>query len=625
MRTPTRLSAAAAAALLALVPTLVTAPARARTVALARGGAVALDGEALVAYVADPDNAALQRVDLSSGEVVTTPLACAPEQVALAGGDRVVVSLRACNLVQVLAIDLAGEGTVIASAEVAAEPFGLALTPRGEVLVTSAFGHALTALDGETLAPRFHLELPREPRGVVVTLDGRRAFVTHAVGDALSVVDLVPTEGNEGPSVRRVRALGGRYRNAVDRAVQAGTLHPTASLAFAAALDEAGGRLFVPHLAVQNGEETTRFVASGYGGVAVEQDTSVAAVAVIGVQSEQPLGATPERKAGQGVVSIQPFGGSAVAPGGAPSRQATAAVVLGDALYVTSFGTGELVELDARSLDPAMAPRRTFAVGEGPAGVDVDARTGIAVVYSRFAHTLAVVSLGSGGVETYPVGADPLPAEVSAGRTLFYTEGDRRISRDGRACASCHPDGRDDGLVWRLGAGPRQTPTLIGRVERGPYNWLATHEKLEDNLVETMGRLGGTGLPKARLAELRAYLQKGLMAPPRPAPGPGEAELRERGRRLFASEEVGCAGCHAPATGTSDHKKHDVGSRSKAEAASAFRTPPLLFVGNTAPYFHDGRYATLEALLDDNNDRMGSTTQLSPEDRAALLAYLRTL
>ena len=39
----------------------------------------------------------------------------------------------------------------------------------------------------------------------------------------------------------------------------------------------------------------------------------------------------------------------------------------------------------------------------------------------------------------------------------------------------------------------------------------------------------------------------------------------------------------------------------------------------------ESKHAHLEALIDDNNDRMGSTTQLSAGDRAALLAYLRTL
>jgi len=616
MRSTTCLALGAAAVLLL-----------ARPAEAGRGGAVALDRDALVAYVADPDNAALHHVDLSSGEVTTTRLACAPEQVALAGEGRVVVSLRGCNRVQALAIDLAGEGTVVASAEVASEPFGLAITPRGEVLVTSAWGHTLTALDGATLAPRFTVDLAREPRGVVVTPDGRRAFVTHAVGDAVSVIDLAPEGGVEATGVRRLRALGGRYRNAVDRAVNAGALHPTAALAFAAAIDDGGNRLFVPHLAVQNGTETTHFVASGYGGVAVQEDTTVASVAVIGARDEVVLGAMarPVGRGGEVRIQSSPFASSSVAPGAAPCRQATAAAVLGDALYVTSYGTGELVELDARAVDPAMSPRRAFAVGEGPAGVDVDPRTGIAVVYSRFSHELAVVSLGSGSVDRLRIADDPLPADVSAGRRLFHDERDRRISRDGRACAGCHPDGRDDGLVWKLDAGPRQTPMLVGRMDRGPFNWLATHRKLESNMAETMSRLGGAGLPPARAAELAAYLQEGLVPPARSAPPPERTALIERGRRLFGSESVGCAGCHLPAEGASDRRLHDVGSRAKGEVSRRFRTPPLLFVGGTPPYFHDGRYPTLEALLDDNNDRMGSTLQLGAGDREALLAYVRTL
>jgi len=82
------------------------------------------------------------------------------------------------------------------------------------------------------------------------------------------------------------------------------------------------------------------------------------------------------------------------------------------------------------------------------------------------------------------------------------TELDRGISRDGRACAGCHPEGRDDGVVWHLGAGPRQTPTLVGRLEAGPFGWLGKHPTLEGNITETISRLGGTGLPAERVAEL---------------------------------------------------------------------------------------------------------------------------
>ena len=594
----------------------------------ARGGAVVVDGAQQVAYVADADNAALHRVDLLSFSVTTTPLACAPEQVLLLDEDRVAVSLRGCNRVAVLAIDAAGEGSVEAEATVAAEPWGLSRSATGEIYVTSAYGHALTALDGDTLAPRFTLDLAREPRAITLSADGRRAFITHAVGDALSVVDLAASGGNEGPRVRRLRVLGGRYRNRVDREIGAGTLHPSASLSFAAVINDAGTRLFLPHLAVQNGAETTRTLPGAYGGVPVEEDTSFASVAVIGLHDEQVLGAASaasNKRPPLGRIAPDPRSTFAVAPSGSPSRQARAAAVLGDSLFVTSFGTNELVEMDARSLDPAMTPRRVFAVGDGPSGVDIDPSTQVAVVWNQFSHDLSVVSLGSGAVETVPLASDPLPAPVAAGRKLFHSERDRRISRDGRACAACHPDGREDGLVWKLGAGPRQTPMLVGRLDQGPYGWLAKHARLEDNMRETMTRLGGSGLPGAQLSELARYVREGLVAPPRAMVSEGEQGQIARGKAIFHDDEVGCSGCHQSERGTSDRALHNVASRAKADSDSAFRTPPLLFVGDTAPYFHDGRYPSLEALLDDNLDRMGNTSQLSPDDRSALLTYLRTL
>ena len=56
-----------------------------------------------------------------------------------------------------------------------------------------------------------------------------------------------------------------------------------------------------------------------------------------------------------------------------------------------------------------------------------------------------------------------------------------------------------------------------------------------------------------------------------------------------------------------------------------FKTPSLLFVAGTPPYFHDGSAPTLEALIAGNDDRMGKTKQLSREDQAALVAFLKTL
>src|SRR6185436_7413600 len=92
-------------------------------------------------------------------------------------------------------------------------------------------------------------------------------------------------------------------------------------------------------------------------------------------------------------------------------------------------------------------------------------------------------------------------------------------------------------------------------------------------------------------------------------PSTAEAARIARGRAVFGADGAGCGTCHALDRGTSDREPHDVGSKARADTATAFRTPPLRFVAGTAPYFHDGRYATLEALIDDNNDRMGATSQ----------------
>jgi mono/diheme cytochrome c family protein len=583
-----------------------------------------IDPVGFAAWIADADNHALHHVDLVSMEVVTTPLEGAPEQVVLAGEGRIAVTLRDRNEVALLAVDAAGGATVEAMARVPCDPFGLARSPRGEILVTSAYCGAVTALDGETLSQRWSVGVAREPRGVVITADGARAFVTHLVGEAVTVLDLdLPS-----PTPRPVRALGGLYRNRIDEAIGAGTLHPAAALAYTAVLSESGSRLFVPHLAEQNGASTTRALPGVYGGVPVEEETSFASVAVLSTAGDTPHPvaggaglASREALQKAAFIGVDRSADFSVAPQPAACRQARAAAIAGDRLLVASQGTGELFELDARALDPAMSPRRVHRVGEGPKGVDAFA--GVAAVWSQLSHEIAVISLGSDAVERLVIASDPLPADVSAGRRLFYSERDRRISRDGRACGACHPDGRDDGLTWKLGAGPRQTPTLVGRLDRGPYAWQAKHTRLEDNMRETMGRLGGTTLPGGDLTQLAAFLRRGLAAPTRDRGEP--TPLEARGRELFTSEKVGCSGCHRVDTEYSDRKIHDVGSRAKTDLSATFRTPPLLHVGATAPYFHDGRYPTLEKLLADNFDRMGQTSHLPPGDVTALAAFLRTL
>jgi cytochrome c peroxidase len=246
-------------------------------------------------------------------------------------------------------------------------------------------------------------------------------------------------------------------------------------------------------------------------------------------------------------------------------------------------------------------------------------------VWNQIDHTVAVVGIASGAIETITVADDPLSADMALGRRLFHAENDSRLSRDGRSCAGCHPEGRSDGLVWRLGGGSRKTLLLAGRLEHGPYGWNGEHADLGENIAETIQRLGGSGLDKADLAALALYARTGLTAPPAAVVPASSEALVQRGKGVFESDQVGCVWCHKLGQEASDRSLHDIGSRAKDEERASFRTPPLRYVAGAGPYFHDGRYDTLEAVIDQNLDRMGNTTSLSADDRSALVAFLRSL
>ncbi len=210
------------------------------------------------------------------------------------------------------------------------------------------------------------------------------------------------------------------------------------------------------------------------------------------------------------------------------------------------------------------------------------------------------------------------------GRRIFHASGDPRISSDGRACASCHPDGRDDGLVWSTPDGPRQTISLAGRVRHeAPFGWMGKHASLQEHMRATMKNLKGKGLAPDDEDALASYLT--TMKGPPTAPGARTLTAQEQqGRVVFESDATSCATCHG-GPDRSDHDVHDVGSKTAVEKTADLIAPSLVGIAGSAPYFHDGRYGSLEELLENSDGKMGSTASLSAPEKGALVAYLRTL
>ncbi|MEO5731273.1 MAG: hypothetical protein ABI134_01835 [Byssovorax sp.] len=290
-------------------------------------------------------------------------------------------------------------------------------------------------------------------------------------------------------------------------------------------------------------------------------------------------------------------------------------------------------------------------------------------MWCRSTGDVALVELGTPrtaeDVRVRHLADDPLPAAAARGRRVFYDASDP-ITSGGLACSGCHPEGRDDGHVWMEVPGPfteapifvgaawvmmdekkpfdrlaRQTPMLAGRVAApGPYGWHAQNDDLESRILEgvRLHRWLNPTQPwhrletaaKQRASALAEFLRAGLVPPPRLARPLTPQE--ERGREVFSDAETRCAGCHTPSTEYTsrvavplEQPPPTEPSTFSVEENDAFKTPSLLFVGGTPPYYHDGRARTLEELVAGNEDRMGKTSQLSEEDRAARVAFLRTL
>lgn len=239
---------------------------------------------------------------------------------------------------------------------------------------------------------------------------------------------------------------------------------------------------------------------------------------------------------------------------------------------------------------------------------------------------LVLAAAGSSG----PPRRGPAALETLGLRLLA----DRRLSAGGgQSCVGCHrPEaGYADGLPAATADG-LNTPPLWGLAGRRRFGWFTPEvDSLEAMALRPLANPREMGpLADATLARLRAdgamvaayrsafptdpalvtweqtalALAAGLRAIPEPDsaygrylagdPGAlGPAALR--GQALFA--ELGCAACHRPPSFATD-SYHSVGvPAGPGRNGGRARVPGLRGVGLTAPYFHDGSAATLEAVV----------------------------
>ena len=268
-------------------------------------------------------------------------------------------------------------------------------------------------------------------------------------------------------------------------------------------------------------------------------------------------------------------------------------------------------------------------------------------IWEALDFSLAIVDLDSAQlIARHRVQPKSSPDESwLAGARLFHDASSRRASSGWMACDSCHLDGGLDLQTWHLGDGPRNTPALGGSLDAMPLHWSGDRDELQDFERTFRDLMGGSGyLSNAptgdALSEITAGRSDALdhlahylsSLPPISGQREPDTEMVSAGRTVF--RESGCDTCHQTdgqpvmdLDNNSMRSRVDVGTQGAYDDSALFDVPTLYGLAFTAPYLHDGRAETLEALLTTHNaaDQHGQTSQLSQAQRQQLIAFLHTL
>lgn len=253
-------------------------------------------------------------------------------------------------------------------------------------------------------------------------------------------------------------------------------------------------------------------------------------------------------------------------------------------------------------------------------------------------------------------------AKVELGKQLYF---DPRLSSDNTvSCASCHDPqkGWSNGERFATGVrgqqGGRSAPTIINSAYHPLQFWDGRANHLEgqalgpienpiemdlslDDLMKKLDGIQGyksqfdsafsDGLTKENIAKAIASFERTILSGNAPydrfKAGDTSAlsEEAQLGRKLFFGK-ANCSACHS-GPNFSDAAFHNIGVGmddaepdlgryvvSKLEGdKGAFKTPTLREIKRTAPYMHDGRFATLEEVIDYYNKGGTPNPQLDEE------------
>jgi len=603
------------------------------------GGTLLVTRDGTLAVAADPDRDRVSIVRLDAGTVVSTiPLTLGDEPGRLVedGNRRVHVALRRGGAL--VTIDLA-TSTVTGRRAVCGAPRGLAYDASTDQVHVACAGGELVSFPAAGGDAVRRVKLDVDLRDVVVRAGGGLFVSRFKSGDLLAV----DASGN----------LTGRTKlRPIERASD-----PSGQNQFTGTVDPIEPAVAWRTLGTSNGSAV---ILHQYGlassikltPTATEPDAGqVAPATPPGVPTDSPYG-TPQGGCGglvqPAVSQVSPDGqtvsmgvpliagvltvDASVSPddnwillahAGLHDPEATpTASPLGATFGVTLFSRVGIAALDGQPAS-CLATTSTFAVGGqvtavafNPSTQALGSQTWFAVQTRQPATLSLFRDPGPTAPRTVQLGGDSV---LDTGHELFH-----RDAGGGIACASCHAEGGEDGRVWRFDPiGDRRTQAVhVGLKGTEPFHWdgdMTSFGMLVDEVM--VHRMGGAPESDPRKGALQGWLFS--LTPPASVVATDDVAA-VRGRAIFESAAVGCAGCHTGPHLTTNQTVY-VGT---TDPGHALQVPSLHGIAYRAPYLHNGCAVTLRDRFDPGcggGDQHGHTSQLAETDLTDLVSYLETL
>ncbi|MEP6862817.1 MAG: cytochrome-c peroxidase [Deltaproteobacteria bacterium] len=562
------------------------------------GGTILATHDNQRVVVADPDRDRLMVVQLATGATVEIPLQAGDEPGRLIedAASRIHVALRRGGAVVTL------QGTdIVARRAVCAEPRGLAYDAAADAIdVACATGELVTlpAAGGDATRSVF---VDRDLRDVLII--NNTLYVTR-----FKKAELLALDASGTITSRTVMPTVERFDNSGEGGAQppapgdggvgsgdtTGLISSIPAVAWrAVALPN--GQIAVVHQRAAQRELSVHH--GGYGGIGCGSSPIESTITIV----TPPNGTNPAA-----TFATAPLQGALPVDLAVSSSGQLAVALAGGKMITTAF---------ASSL-AADSEQGCKSNGQG-SGDDLGAPTSVAFdgngdLIAYYPELPALVVTQNGAKRTITLPGD---LGYDSGRNMFHEQ-----TPSGLACASCHPEGRDDGLVWKFQElGPRRTQVLAGSIlARAPYHWTGDQADLPTLMDDVFAvRMAGTLPTNSEHRSLGPFLER----IPAPAPvGLANGDAAARGKAIFESSDTACLGCHAGPL-MSTKQIVDVGT------GGAFKVPSLVGVGARAPFLHDGCATTLMDRFTTcgGGDLHGKTSQLSAAQLSDLVAYLETL